>query len=40
MKFLQLKKWYGHLKRGDGEEPVGIVAMEMEVEGSGGRRRP
>ena len=33
-------RWYGHLKRRDGEEHVGREAMEMEVEGTRGRGRP
>ena len=33
-------RWYGHLKRRDGEEHVGREAMEMEVEGTRERGRP
>ena len=33
-------RWYGHLRRRDGEEHVGREAMEMEVEGRRARGRP
>ena len=33
-------RWYGHLRRREGEDHVGREAMDMEVEGSRGRGRP
>ena len=33
-------RWYGHLRRRDGEDHVGRETMEMEVEGSRRRGRP